>query len=70
MLEEKLQRRELNECDSVQRTEALEQQLQVMRAEFANTLQHLEELRTVFQHTHLTSQQQQADMEKLSAALR
>lgn len=69
-LEEKLHRSEMDRRNSLQRAQLLEGQLQEVRGELSDTLGHLEELRDVLQRTQLTSDQQQAAIDKLATELR
>lgn len=69
-LEEKLHRSEMDRRNSLQRAQLLEGQLQEVRGELADTLDHLQELRDLLQRTQLTSDQQQATIDRLAAELR
>ncbi|XP_051989334.1 LOW QUALITY PROTEIN: coiled-coil domain-containing protein 18-like [Xyrauchen texanus] len=69
-LEEKLHRSDLDRRNLLQRTQLLEGQLQEVRGELSDTLDHLQELRDMLKQTQLTSDQQQAAIDKLAAELR
>ncbi len=69
-LEEKLHHSEMDRRNSLQRAQLLEGQLQEVRGELAGTLDHLQELKDLLQRTQLTSDQQQAAIDKLAAELR
>lgn len=69
-LEEKLHHSEMDRRNSLQRTQLLEGQLQEVRGELAGNLDHLQELKDLLQRTQLTSDQQQATIDKLAAELR
>ncbi len=69
-LEEKLHRSEMDRRNSLQQAQLLGGQLQEVRGELADTLDHLQELRDLLQQTQLTSDQQQAAIDKLAAELR
>lgn len=69
-LEEKLHRCEADKLNCVQRVQMLEEQLQVVRGELANTLEQLQELRDVLQRTQTTAEERQASVEKLTVELR
>lgn len=69
-LEEKLHRSEMDRRNSLQQAQLMEGQLQEVRGELADTLDHLQELRDLLQQTQLTSDQQQASIDKLAAELR
>lgn len=56
--------------NSLQRAQMLEGQLQEVRGDLVDTLDHLQELRDLLQRTQLTSDQQQAAIDKLAAELR
>lgn len=69
-LEEKLHRSEMDRRNSLQRAQLLETQLQSVRGELADTLCHLQELRSVLQRTQLDAEEREAAMERLAAELR
>lgn len=69
-LEEKLHRSETDRRNSLQRAQLMEGQLQEVRGELTDTLDHLQELRDVLQRTQLSSDQRQAAIDKLAAELR
>lgn len=69
-LEEALHRSEADKLLSVQRVQLLEEQLQVVRRELADTLEHLQELRDVLQRTQTVADERQNSLEKLTVQLR
>lgn len=69
-LDEKLHRCEADRLNCVQRVKVLEEQLQAVRGELADTLQQLQKLRDVLQRTQTISDERQASMEKLTIQLR
>lgn len=69
-LEEALHRSEADKLLSVQRVQLLEEQLQVVRRELADTLEHLQELRDVLQRTQTVADERQNSVEKLTVQLR
>uniref|UniRef100_A0A3B1JAK3 Coiled-coil domain containing 18 n=1 Tax=Astyanax mexicanus TaxID=7994 RepID=A0A3B1JAK3_ASTMX len=68
-LEEKLHRSEMDRRNSLQRAQLLEGQMQTVRGELVDTMDHLQELRDVLQRTQLTSEQRQTTIDQLAAEL-
>lgn len=69
-LEEALHRSEADKLSSCQRVQMLEEQLQVVRGELADTLEQLQELRDVLQRTQTIADERQTSLEKLTVQLR
>lgn len=69
-LEEKLHCCEADRLNCVHRAQILEEQLQAVRGELAETLEQLRELRDVLQITQTIADERRASVEKLTVQLR